>query len=257
MKVDPRRGSKKDPVTPLLPRFLNKIRQDMQPFRKGTGGSDRSIPCRKLDKIVEHITLCRTIRRDHRMQLMDIACIFFVARVLLINKSKQSASRMHNGTGVARVSIHADFLRKNNGRLTAAAKERSNMVTGKKIAVLAGLGLAALFGIDQSAGWAGIPVGGDPDSRKAAITEISNQAPVVLARGGGRGGNGGGGNCSGGSGWNGGDNSKSRNTYGAQDGTGSAPRPQDGTGYGAKNGSGSGDSDSSGSKGQGGKNQTN
>ncbi len=140
---------------------------------------------------------------------------------------------------------------------TTAAKERSNMVTSKKVVVLTGFGLAALFGINQSASWAGIPVDGDLVSGKAGITEVCDRMPVVLARGGSRGGSGGGGNCSGESGWNSGDNSRNRYTYGAQDGTGSAPRPQDGTGYGAKKGSGSGDSDGSGQKGQGGKSQTN
>ena len=124
------------------------------------------------------------------------------------------------------------------------------MVTGKKIAVLAGLGLAALFGINQGAGWAGIPGDGDRNAQKAGIIEVCDQMPIVLARGG----NGGGG---GGNGSGGGDNSGSGKGYGIQDGTGSAPRPQDGTGYGAKKGSGSGDCDGSGSKGKGGKNQTN
>ncbi|HIJ40381.1 MAG TPA: hypothetical protein HPP90_04760 [Deltaproteobacteria bacterium] len=140
----------------------------------------------------------------------------------------------------------------NNSRLTAAANERRKMVTGKKIAVLAGLGLAALFGINQGAGWAGIPGDGDRNSQKAGIIEVCDQMPVVLARGGNRDGSGSGGNGS-----KGGDNSGSRNGYGVQDGSGSTPRPQDGTGYGAKKGSGSGDCDGSGSKGKGRKNQTN
>ena len=124
------------------------------------------------------------------------------------------------------------------------------MVIGKKIAVLAGLGLTVLFGINQGAGWAGIPGDGDRNAQKAGIIEVCDQMPIVLARGG----NGGGG---GGNGSGGGDNSGSGKGYGIQDGTGSAPRPQDGTGYGAKKGSGSGDCDGSGSKGKGGKNQTN
>jgi len=123
------------------------------------------------------------------------------------------------------------------------------MTTGKKITVLAGFGLAALLGMNQGAGWAGIPVEGDRNSRKAGIIEACDQMPIVLARGGNRGGGGGNGSE--------GDNSRSGKGYGAQDGTGSAPRPQDGTGYGAKNGSGSGDCDGSGSKGKGGKNRTN
>ena len=56
---------------------------------------------------------------------------------------------------------------------TAAAKERSNMVTGKKVVVLTGFGLAALFGINQSAGWAGIPVDGDLDFRKSGELQRS------------------------------------------------------------------------------------
>jgi hypothetical protein len=131
------------------------------------------------------------------------------------------------------------------------------MITGKKLAVLTGLGLAAALAFSQGTGWAGTPAKGDVDSRKAGITRVWNQAPVVLARGGSRRGGGGGGNCSVGSGWNSGNNSGNRYTYGAQDGTGSAPRPQDGTGYGAKNGSGSGNCDGSGPKGQGGRNRTN
>lgn len=118
------------------------------------------------------------------------------------------------------------------------------MVNGKKIAVLAGFGLAAFLGLNQGAGWAGIPVERDQHSSKASIVEVGNQVPIILARG-GKGG-GGGGNSSG-----------SGGGYGAQDGTGSAPRPQDGTGYGAKKGSGSGDCDGSGPKGKGRKNQTN
>ncbi len=133
------------------------------------------------------------------------------------------------------------------------------MISFKNTAFLTGLGLAALFGFNEGAGWAGIPVGGDLDSAKARIVEVNDQVPIVLARGGGRGGgNGdGGGNGSGQSGWNSGNNSGNQNTYGAQDGTGSAPRPQDGTGYGAKKGSGSGDRDGTGPKGQGGKSRTN
>lgn len=101
----------------------------------------------------------------------------------------------------------------------------------KRTAFFAGLGLAAVFGLNQGAGWAGIPDGGTRQSQWAAITEAWDPKPVTLARGGGRGG--------GGNSWGGGDNSGS------------------GSGYGAKNGSGSGDCDGSGPKGNGGKGGTN
>ena len=126
------------------------------------------------------------------------------------------------------------------------------MAMGKKMVVLAGLGLAALFGLNQGAGWAGIPGEGAPHSGETAITEVCDQMPVILARGGNRGGGG-----SGGNGWGESANSRNRRGYGGQDGTGSAPRPQDGTGYGAGKGTGCGDCDGNGPKGKGRGNRTN
>ena len=119
------------------------------------------------------------------------------------------------------------------------------MGKGNKMVILVGLGLASAFGIGSGISWAGVPAQATRHPLESAMTSVSEQIPVMLARRGNRDGGGRQGNR-----WRGGNNTDSRRGYGAQDGTGSAPRARDGSGYGARKGTRSGDCDGSGPKGK-------